>query len=450
MPRVLAKRFLLLAGLAAVWSALPAKAQNGPRVKAQAGARAASVGALDAMVKGLRYEELEASLHLLPTGPERDYFTGILANREGRVDDSIQLLQPVIPQIQDEHPAQAAIGLWTLADDCIKSYRYLQAIGFYENLLAHFGEQLDSDDRKSVEDDYQAAKLLRNAPGQTISLSGPVRIATHRGAIGSLDANLTVNGVTASWILDTGANFSTVSASFAKRLGVTLSAETAQTQGITGAENQLHIAILPEMQLGSARVRNVVLLVLDDKSLDIPLGHGKHFQIDAVLGFPVFQALGAVTFSSDGWFEAGSVAGSTNSGARLFMHELTPLLECSESGRTMLYSFDTGANESVFSVRYYREFPKAFRLLKKKHYGMAGAGGLKMMYAYHLPRVVLNVGKAPVVLRDVPVIAGLTGTDHDKVYGNLGRDAVAGFRSFTLDFTNMRFALGAPVKLPGQ
>jgi len=447
---VRAKRFFLLAAFAVLWSALPAIAQKAPNARPRAAAHTPSLETLDAMVKDLRYEDLEASLPSLPTGPERDYFAGILANREGRVDESIQLLQPVIPQIQEEHPAQAAIGLWTLADDCIKSYRYLQAIGFYENVLAHFRTHLDSNDLKSIEDDYNTAKLLQNAPAQTISFAGPVRIPTHRGALDSLDANLTVNGVTASWILDTGANFSTVSASFAKRLGVKLSAGVAQTQGITGAENPLHVAILPELKLGSATVRNVVLLVLDDSNLNVPLGHGKHFQIDAVLGYPVFQALGAITFTSDGWFEAGSAAEPTNSGARLFMHELTPLLECSEANRKLLFSFDTGANESVFSVRYYRDFPAAFRALKKKRYGMSGAGGAKMMYSYHLPRVALKVGATQALLHDVPVIPAPTDTDLDKVYGNLGRDLVAGSRSFTLDFTNMRFALGSPVKSPGQ
>ena len=446
MAKVPANRFVLLAALAVLWIALPATAQKTPRTKPRVAARAASIEALDAMVKDFRYEDLEASLPSLPMGAERDYFAGILANRQGRVDDSIQLLQPVIPQIEDEHPAQAAIGLWTLADDCIKSYRYLPAIGFYENLLAHFRQHLDSDDLKSVEDDYNTAKLLQNASPQSISLAGPVRIPTHRSAIGSLDANLTVNGITASWILDTGANFSTISASFAKRLGLKLSAGAAQMQGITGAENPLRVAMLPEMKLGSATLHNVVLLVLEDKNLDISIGHKQHYQIDAILGYPVFQALGAITFTSDGWFEAGIAAEPTSAGAPLFMHELTPLLECSEAGRKLLFSFDTGANESVFSVRYYRDFPAAFGSLKKKHYGMSGAGGLKMLSAYHLPRVALQVGATQALLQDIPVIPAPTGTDLDKVYGNLGRDLVAGFHSFTLDFTHMRFALGPPVK----
>lgn len=443
----------MLAMGAILWGAralarLPVSPSSTPvsTAKTRPAARVPTIQALNAMVKELRYEQLESVLPSLPTGAERDYFAGILANREGRVDDSIQLLEPVIPRIADEHPEQAALGLWTLADDCVKSYRYLQALGFYENLLTHFRQHLDSDDLKSAEDDYATEKLLRDAPPQTVSFEGPVRMPIQRSELGSMDASLTVNGVTAPWILDTGANFSTVSATFAKQLGLKLSAEAAQTQGITGAENPLHIAILPEMKVGSATVHNVVVLVLEDKNLDIPLGKDKHFQIQAIVGYPVFQALGAVTFRSDGWLEAGSAAAPTDAGAKLFMHELTPLLECSRGGRKMLFSFDTGANESVFSVRYYRDFPAAFRSLKLRPYGMSGAGGLKMLRAFHLANVALTVGRAQVRLHNVPVLPSPTDTDLDQVYGNLGRDLVENVSSFTLDFTHMRFALGAPKK----
>jgi hypothetical protein len=37
------------------------------------------------------------------------------------------------------------------------------------------------------------------------------------------------------------------------------------------------------------------------------------------------------------------------------------------------------------------------------------------------------------------------GSDKDELYGNLGQDFVAGFESFTLDFSKMIFSLGPPL-----
>jgi hypothetical protein len=42
------------------------------------------------------------------------------------------------------------------------------------------------------------------------------------------------------------------------------------------------------------------------------------------------------------------------------------------------------------------------------------------------------------------------GAGIDELYGNLGQDVVAGFESFTLDFSSMTFSLGAPVAGAGK
>ena len=93
-------------------------------------------------------------------------------------------------------------------------------------------------------------------------------------------------------------------------------------------------------------------------------------------------------------------------------------------------------------MRYYKEFPAVFRSVGVKPYGLAGAGGVKIIRAYYLSQVVLRVGNKDAPLQNVPVIPIPTKTSMDKTYGNLGRDLMAPFPSFTLDFVNMRFLLG--------
>ena len=50
------------------------------------------------------------------------------------------------------------------------------------------------------------ARILSRTPPQTISWHGPVKLKTSKNPIGSRVAELMVNGVRESWILDTGAN----------------------------------------------------------------------------------------------------------------------------------------------------------------------------------------------------------------------------------------------------
>lgn len=428
---------------AATQSAMSQSAAPGTDASSRAEpAQPTSPSDLDAAIKNFDYSQLADAMNAMPESAEREYFGGVLANRSGQIDESIELLTKVLPGLKSSRPDRASIALQTLADDYQKSFRYNDAIAAFEDLLHNFASQMDAIEKHGAEDDYQVALLLKDAPPQTISFDAGIDLPTDRTpAIGTIETSLTVNGVVQSWILDTGANISTVSASFAAKLGVRLSNDAAQTEGITGAENKLRIAILPEMKLGGATIRNVVLLVLDDASLNIPLGKKARYQINAILGYPVLEALGRITFTKDGHFLAGPDSPSGQGGARLYVDGLTPLLECEVQNRKVLFSFDTGADESVLSERYHRDFLDAFKGLRMKHYGMSGAGGMEKLTAYYLPEVRLGVGQTQAVLHKVPVVPAM-GTDMDLRYGNLGRNLVDPYRSFTIDFESMRFSLG--------
>ena len=100
-------------------------------------------------------------------------------------------------------------------------------------------------------------------------------------------------------MFDTGANISTISLITARRLGLMLSQGRANTEsGATGNKVPLHTAIIPELRFGSSVVRNAVALVLvmENKELDVDLGKSSHYTIQGILGYPVLSALGSFTF----------------------------------------------------------------------------------------------------------------------------------------------------------
>lgn len=148
------------------------------------------------------------------------------------------------------------------------------------------------------------------------------------------------------WLLDTGANLSVVSKTFAERLGLKLFPGVARTQGgMTGIENPLRVSMLPTLQMGGATLHNVVVLVLDDANLNINLGK-QTYQINGIIGYPVFQALGTITFLHNGEFEAGEAVGASGAGTRMYLNELTPVVICKVEGVDLPFSFDSGANST--------------------------------------------------------------------------------------------------------
>jgi hypothetical protein len=392
---------------------------------------------------------MEARLGTIPPGAERDYFAGVLANRAGRVAESIRLLNNALPSIRASRPDRAAVALQTLADDYSKSFRYSDAAQAYDDLLAHFAKQLDGDRLQGTRDDSGVLHILREAPEQTITWEGPTRLKTERNPLGSLNTELTVNGVREQWLLDTGANLSVVTQSFAQRLGLKFLPGMAQTgSGITGIENPLHVALLPTLQVGGATLHNVVVMVLDDANLKVGLGK-QSYQINGIIGYPVFQALGTVTFLHSGGFQAGDRTRSSRTGAKMYIKLLTPVIECSVEGKNLPFSFDTGASGTDLSVRYYDRFHSESKEWKKGKSKNFGAGGVVERTTYFQPQLRLGIGDKTVTLDRVNIFPKAMGAGIDELYGNLGQDVVAKFDSFTLDFSTMTFSLGEPLSSKG-
>ena len=207
----------------------------------------------DQELKEFRLDGWEARLATMKPGSERDYFAGVLANRVGRILESIQMLTNALPSIRTSRPDRATIALKALADNYIKSFQYGDAAQVYDDLLTNFSSQLEPEELKGAKDDEGLARILRGAPAQTLTWDEPVKLKTERNPLNSLNVELTVNGVKGPWLLDTGANFSVVSKSFAGRLGLEFLPGTAQTQaGLSGIENLLRVALLPTLRMGGA------------------------------------------------------------------------------------------------------------------------------------------------------------------------------------------------------
>jgi predicted aspartyl protease len=399
----------------------------------------------DLELKEFRLGELESRLATMRPGTDRDYFAGMLANRSGQIDKSIELLNKTLPIIRESNRHRASLALKTLADDYLKRFEYRKAMNAYDDLLVHFADEFSAKQLQSAKDDSNVMQILQNAPTQTITWNGPVELKTERNPLNSMNADLIVNGLRGPWLLDTGANLSVVSKSFGERMGLKLLPGSSQTQaGLTGIENPVQVALLPTLELGGATLHNVVLLLLDDANLKINNGK-RDYQINAILGYPVFQSLGAITFRHGVGFEATENASANETGARMYMKELTPVVQCKVEGDNLPFAFDTGAANTDFLLRYYNHFRGQAANWKQAKAKSAGVGGIVKLEVYIQPEAKLTIGDKLVTLKKVMIHQTETGNDHDELYGNLGQDVVANFESFTLDFQHMRFSLGEPI-----
>ena len=409
-------------------------------------------GKLDADAAQLHYDDLARDLATTPPGPTHDLFAGLLADSTSHFDEALRLLTPLAsentPADPTLSPSRLALVLGALADVNIKLFHYAQASAFYTRLLTTDAAGLPPILLRDDQDDADTLKLLLTAPPQTISINAastiPVDLPTHTDPLGSITADLTVHNLTAPWILDTGANFSTLSETFAHQLGLTFSTGTAHTQGATGAENPLHTALIDTLPLGDAVLHNVVVLILPDANLTIQLGKKKRYLIPAILGYPVFQALGIIRFTRDHHFQAGPTLPLTGDSSPIYMEKLNVLVSCKTHDLQRPFLFDSGASASTFFIPYYRDFPIDFVHQQQGTRRGYGIGGTSSDQVYILDHADLELANRDVELQHIAVFKTPQNNLADDYEGSLGRDLISSFDSLTLDLIHDRVYANRP------
>ena len=111
-----------------------------------------------------------------------------------------------------------------------------------------------------------------------------------------------VNKKNASYAFDTGANFSLISESEAKRLGMTLVDAPGQIEDSSGHQLGLHVAIAKDIRIGGLHLRNVAFGVVPDSQ---PPFDELPQQKRGLIGIPILLAMHTMRWTADGTFASG-------------------------------------------------------------------------------------------------------------------------------------------------
>jgi len=401
---------------------------------------------LDLLLRQRHYLELEQALAVRASAlPPLSlaYFRGVMANRINHVQQSLQLLEPLVSTLLATNPVRAELALCTLADDYAKSFRYASAASFY----ARANRVAEQQQKASVCGAGREASrwgLLSTAPVQMVTTAGGFTVRGKRDALGLFQVPITSGTYTGSWMVDSGASLSLVSRSVASKLGIAISTGSETAEGTGGLVVSVHTAVIPEMRLGPTLLRNIAVLVVEDKDLSFPRFN---YRIEGCLGMPVLAALGRVTFYHDGRINFSPTDKATEEGAHprhnFFLEEFTTVITADFGHRKQLFRLDTGAMGTVLSAEFYEEDVGIANATELVNLELSGAGGTLSVPAYQVLGLVVKFGKSCARVRDLKILTGTTGAVGrlDEFYGEIGESALSSFSSFTLDFQKMRFSV---------
>jgi predicted aspartyl protease len=257
---------------------------------------------------------------------------------------------------------------------------------------------------------------------------------------GNLFVPVSIRGHPASYIVDTGADFSLMSESEARRLGLAIHEGGASVTDITGGTMGVRTTVVDQLQVGATILRHIAFLVVgDDQQPFVDLAPDER----GVLGIPVLLALEAFRWTADGAFEIDvPTARRDRREANVCFDGATPVTEGLVGDRRITMLVDTGAVGTQLWPTFAGEF--AALLSQSGAAGtkrVTGVGHSVDVESITLPEVRLRIGGFDTVLRPANVLVSHTLPAGQRDHGNLGMDLLGQARSVTIDFRSMMLVL---------
>lgn len=391
-----------------------------------------------------RLEETQVIAARMGKGAEKAFLDGVLANRRGESTQSVELLERALPALMSDPSPRTAMALVALCDDYLKLSRFPQAERTAKLGLSQFAEQLTTSQRTVLVEAGETARILNGTRPSSVSWSGPLRVEMSKAPVGVWTIVPDRGGADAPWILDTGANYSVVSESTAKKLNLAVLDGASSTGTGTNLRVDTHYAVVPALTIGGATLHDLVVLVISDAALHVRAPRFE-YQIEAILGYNAFKLLGQIAFDDSGFFSAGHEGLPQLGAGRLLLDGMGPVIVAAIDGQALPFHLDTGANITTLYAPYRRRFARRKGDWTRTNKSISGAGGAVAYDLLTQPEVSFDFAGTRTELRDVAIHADAHGRDPERMYGNVGVDLLNRFHRFTFDFDRMRYAVGPAV-----
>lgn len=378
-----------------------------------------------------------------PLTPEqKQLYRGILANRDNKPQESIDLLEPLLAKLKSaEHPPEEKLLRKTLAEDYLRAGDYKQANQAYLEFEYKFGGSLTPEERAEIELPVHLLPLVRDFPPMTVEPGDPFQLPYDRDALGLTDVPVFVDGQSHDWMLDPTAPFNLICRTTAKEIGLKISDESATITALTGRRMRVQATIIPRFTIGTVTYRSMTAFVFDDADYYFPKSN---YQVRGVLGYPAVSALGSLTISatSDIQVQPGKKGEHLTTGARFYLDGDRVIAALGKPGDERMFAVDAGGQQTYLTSRYFGEHSDEFANQKMQLLAVPGAQNQPPAPAYVAPSVTLDIGGTSVTTHFTQVLTQPLGNAAlDDIYGILGMDVLDELKSYTFDYRTMRFTV---------
>jgi Aspartyl protease len=417
-----------------------------------------------------QYLRMQAQLGDLPSD-QAQFYRGILANRTNQLEQSVQLLEPLVDQVTASgDKTREKLLRMTLAEDYLRLGDWDKAGQAFRAVDDRLHGSLSSGEQDEIEMPLKMLPLVKGNPPITADPCGPFRIQVSNNPLGLIDVPVLIDSGSHHWMLDPTSQFNFISRSIAQDLGLDISKDSATIRTLTGRPIQVHGTVIPQFTIGGRlTLHNVTAFVFDDGDYSFK---SAGYRVEGVLGYPTLAAMGRLTISDntiqvDPAKEDGPNEGANRltTGAQFYLDGDQIIVDL---GRTQdpapdspaqgisagghrdsagsdeqMFSIDAGGQQTYLTSRWFNEHAAEFNGKKMEPFTFPDTDSGPRS-AYTAENVPLAIGDTAVELHNVPVLTQPLGSDaRDDIYGVIGIDGLDQLTSYTFDYRTMRFTASA-------
>ena len=358
-------------------------------------------------------------------------------NALARFEESNRGILPLLNANEARRNSDFMIALLILqADNYVKMFQYRQASEVYKKILNSYGDLL-GEGKWSYENSARKYSALSNVRPLQVNIPQNTTIQMTPDRQGLLQVPVRTLKDSVLLIFDTGAGISMLTESVAKRLGISILADSIIMNGGIADMEYMKIGVADVLYLGDIAYKNVVFGIIEDEKAVFP---GHYYTISGTLGFPEIRALSSMKIHRNGILEVFKNAEPQHKNNMMFTNMQQIIVQVNDS---LLFWLDTGAVYSSLSVNYYNNNKRLIeRIGKSMIRTVSGIGGSQEFYIYILTDFPIKINTTTAYLSKMHVFTLSAFILVNEYDGVLGQDIISRFNYILIDFKNMYFAFG--------
>jgi hypothetical protein len=268
---------------------------------------------------------------------------------------------------------------------------------------------------------------------QRVRKPNDVEIAAYRNQFNHLMTPVKCGGIVDEFIFDTGANLSTITESYAAKMGLTLYESDINVNSSTNISVSTKLAVADSLYVGDILFENVVFLAVPDEQMSFP---AINYYVHGVIGFPVIYQMDEIHLQQNGTVFIPAQP-QDKPLRNMCIETLYPVVQVLSGADSLLFMMDTGARTSDLSAQYYnnhKDMVENDGVLYHEKRG--GAGGVEEATVYRLKSFPYTIGSKNGVLSEISVNT-ISYSNSEHYDGILGQDLFTQFDKMILNFQYM-------------